>query len=386
MSCYDAFDESHGLKSVSHSLSNTKFIASQFLLSYEPSSPECVDPNGELFATLLCAVNTGLEMAESPRGREAFANLGCAVVASRARAGQSAGSTTTDVNASNMNWHVNNFLSAVRARCPALVVGSSKLVSPDQLAATDRMPWWTGSFAAFNPKAAGVITFNESRVDDMVAVFKAYADAPARSSAAKQLGQRWRGFLFVFACATLHELAHLFLGYLSKGERPDTPDDITHLTYGDGRDARGNRIPGGESGRWVENNLYGGAVEFYADEKQGSSQPGVPHLLDAQAVAYKVDPDVIDRFLMHPKTNCDGAFVFPLPKLQPGITRDERRRRRLRTIGAMAGGLPAQYAVPSQSGLRAMAAARNFPEYSVRLDELRKKAANPRLPLHVVRV
>lgn len=107
----------------------------------------------------------------------------------------------------------------------------------------------------------------------MVAAHEAaFGARRAGSSAAKTYSQRWRDFLFVFACATLHELAHLFLGYLSQGDRPDTPDEVTYLNYGSARGPTGRLIPGGESGRWLENSLYGGAIEFYADGKQSLAQ------------------------------------------------------------------------------------------------------------------
>lgn len=107
----------------------------------------------------------------------------------------------------------------------------------------------------------------------MVVAHHAYCQARAHSSAAKKYMQRWRNFLFMFACATLHELSHLFVGYLTRGALPDTPDGITHLNYSQYFDEEtGEMNPGGESGRWLENVLYGGSIEYYADRRDDRGQ------------------------------------------------------------------------------------------------------------------
>ncbi|UNI24006.1 hypothetical protein JDV02_009787 [Purpureocillium takamizusanense] len=344
-------------------------------------------PNTELFASLAVAVNIGLEMAESPRARQVLAQLGRAVIDSHAANAQGAhmhgvpaAPPVADPNPSNMDWHVSNFLRAIRGDFPGIVVGARDLTSPDQLAATNRTPWWTGSWEAFNPKDAGVIYFNDSRVNDMVAAHVAASKASRGSAAADRYSQRWRDFLFVFASATLHELAHFFLGYLSGNGRPYTPDQITHLGYGSKRGARGNIIPGGESGRWLENMLYGGSIEFYADESQNTAQAGIPHLVDQQAVARQILPTTIHRFITDPRT-----YEFPFPVSSRGLTQRDRARQGIRTIGAMAGRVATESS-PSQTVMRTMAAARDLPVYFVRIDELRRRPAQPQLPLKVERM
>lgn len=76
----------------------------------------------------------------------------------------------------------------------------------------------------------------------------------------------------MFACATLHEMAHFFICYLTLGNDLDTPDGVSFLDYGVSVDNTGTVVRTGESGRWLENVLYGGCIEFYRDSRQGPQQ------------------------------------------------------------------------------------------------------------------
>lgn len=114
-------------------------------------------PNTEQFASLAVAVNIGLEMAETSRARQALAELGRKVANYRAHtAAPFAG------NVSDMEGHVNHFLRCVRADFPRIVIGSGALTNPDQLAATNKFNWWMGSFQTYDPKLAGIFSYNAS--------------------------------------------------------------------------------------------------------------------------------------------------------------------------------------------------------------------------------
>lgn len=97
----------------------------------------------------------------------------------------------------------------------------------------------------------------------------AYARSPAGSPDRARYGRRWQHFLFMFACATLHEMAHFFICYLFRGNFPNTPPGTTYLDYA--------QEPGGESGRWLESQLFGGALEYMTDSQQGPDQVR-PHI------------------------------------------------------------------------------------------------------------
>ncbi len=92
----------------------------------------------------------------------------------------------------------------------------------------------------------------------------AYLDARAGTPERDRYCRRWQNFLFMFACAVLHEMAHLFVCYLFRTNHPDTPPDVSYLDYA--------QLPGGESGRWLERELYGGAIEYLRDRMQGPDQ------------------------------------------------------------------------------------------------------------------
>lgn len=70
-----------------------------------------------------------------------------------------------------------------------------------------------------------------------------------------------------------HELTHLFVAYLARGnsERDAyTPPPVTFADYAPPPTAGG--VPGGESGRWLEGQLWGGAIEFYRDVNDDNGQ------------------------------------------------------------------------------------------------------------------
>ena len=91
----------------------------------------------------------------------------------------------------------------------------------------------------------------------------------------KKMMLRHKHFQFMFATATVHELCHIFVGYLGQSCRHgnvSTPPEISHLDYArdQGVDENGDYM--GESGRWFENKLFGGTLEYYQDRSDDSGQ------------------------------------------------------------------------------------------------------------------
>lgn len=85
------------------------------------------------------------------------------------------------------------------------------------------------------------------------------------------LKARFLDFLFLFAAATAHELVHLFVHLLSGGSDEDvsyTPPGTSHLNYGSVRQG----VTYGESGRFFENLLFGGSLEFYYNPRDDNGQ------------------------------------------------------------------------------------------------------------------
>lgn len=105
----------------------------------------------------------------------------------------------------------------------------------------------------------------------MVAAYNAYS--VARGLDKEPSLERWQRFLFMFSCVTLHELAHLFICYLSSGPDFNTPPGVSYLNYGPVNTLpNGTTVYVGESGRWLENALYGGSIEFFTEPAEGPDQ------------------------------------------------------------------------------------------------------------------
>lgn len=86
----------------------------------------------------------------------------------------------------------------------------------------------------------------------------------ASDSSRAELQQRFRNFQFLFATTFVHEVGgHLLITFLGNG-RPITPPDISAPRYGSD--------DVGESGRYLELNLFGGNTEYFRDSKQDNGQ------------------------------------------------------------------------------------------------------------------
>lgn len=77
--------------------------------------------------------------------------------------------------------------------------------------------------------------------------------------------QRYRRFVMLLACTMVHELAHLYLTFLSK-VGTNTPDSIKN-------DAEGTlRGSNGEAGAYLEALLFGGCVVVLRNPAEGDEQ------------------------------------------------------------------------------------------------------------------
>jgi hypothetical protein len=138
-----------------------------------------------------------------------------------------------------------------------------------------------------------------------------HPDARERQRQRKLHVERHKHFQFIFAITTVHELCHVFFGYISGNGRfgeVGTPPEITHLDYGENSwIEEENEDLTGESGRWVENFLFGGSLEYILNERQAHGQvsqvdassqwsptntrhqTGIPYLVDSNGLARRVD-------------------------------------------------------------------------------------------------
>jgi hypothetical protein len=121
---------------------------------------------------------------------------------------------------------------------------------------------------------------------------------------------RHKQFQFVFAIATAHELCHVFVAYLSRntnnGER-FTPGGVTFLEYGESEEV-------GESGRFIENLLFGGAMEWYRDRNDDDGQVSINSSLAPSPVALSRNMPVA-----HTLTIIIGRYSPPCERGRRGL-------------------------------------------------------------------
>ena len=79
--------------------------------------------------------------------------------------------------------------------------------------------------------------------------------------------EQFRTFQFTFAATLVHEVgAHLLITAIDNG-RNQTPPEMSasgHVSIEE-KEETGEWVYFGESGRWLEKNLYGGTLEFVQD-------------------------------------------------------------------------------------------------------------------------
>ena len=77
--------------------------------------------------------------------------------------------------------------------------------------------------------------------------------------------KRFRVFLFILAKSFLHELGHMFVTFLGKGDT-DTPPRMNAQQVGSPQNTRG------EAGRYLEDLVFGGLVKVMRNPAEDDSQ------------------------------------------------------------------------------------------------------------------
>ncbi|PGH09007.1 hypothetical protein AJ79_05802 [Helicocarpus griseus UAMH5409] len=165
---------------------------------------------------------------------------------------------------------------------------------------------WHGELEDFNPREH-MIHINSQRLEDLMAA----ADAGTLMA-----DRHFQTFVFQLANTFVHEVGgHLLMTFLSdlivdeNGQmaRPFTPPSVTYSNYG----TRDNCVAG-ESGRALEDILFGESLEYYHDPNGGPRQPGISHLLDEDNLVRCIPEAFIGNFLAN-------QFEFPYPVEGPAI-------------------------------------------------------------------
>ncbi|RBR21763.1 uncharacterized protein FIESC28_04753 [Fusarium coffeatum] len=282
-----------------------------------------VQENSLEFTGLAFAIHAGLSILEKAQGRQALQKVGQSVIEGWAKEDR----MVFGGDPNQMPRYVDEFLRAIRSDFPNVLIAD--VGGLDVIAETRRIPGWDGNLFHYVPKMATGIFFNKTRVTQMAT---AAAQANNSSSNGKKMAARYKSFLFMLAVATTHELTHCFVGYLAQGQQgfeSYTPLQTTHLNYV-GLRRRGHPVSG-ESGRWLENYLFGGSIEFYRDTADDAGQAGIPHILNENGKALRIKSDCIIQLV----TKIDEEFrTFPFATSGKLLSNEDRRAKGLLSLGS----------------------------------------------------
>ncbi|KAI8724197.1 hypothetical protein NCS52_00277400 [Fusarium sp. LHS14.1] len=282
-------------------------------LAGSPSEP--LQENTEEYTALAFAVHAGISILEKTAGRRTMKRLGTELVQARLLGGNGFQFHGDQYQVAE---YVDKFLHAIRGNFPRVILDS---LGPDVIAEARRIQCEDHSFSQYNPKRAGGIYYNRSRVSQMASAAR---EANNKSSHGRKMAARFRTFLFMFAVATAHELTHLFVGYLAQGQdstQSYTPPTLSHLNYAG--------PSWGESEHWLESRLFGGSIEFYRDISDYDGQAGIPYVLDSKARAKMILSTCVDELV----TNIGEFDTFPFTTSDEALTTEERREKGLLSMG-----------------------------------------------------
>ncbi|KAK3332358.1 hypothetical protein B0T19DRAFT_101141 [Cercophora scortea] len=181
---------------------------------------------------------------------------------------------------------INHFLRVIRGRFPIVYLSFTQ---GEGMAV--RQNWYNADYPerAYDPQLAVKMHLNRFVINNMIF---------ASQQPPKVAGDNYDFFRFQMMVTMAHEITHSLMGYFTGTGRPNTPPTI----------ALGNF--GGESGRVLEGELFGGVVEFYLDRDDplANRQAGIPYLMDdgyPNSRARMVSTSYIIDFV-------NGAFEFPI--------------------------------------------------------------------------
>ncbi|KAI1347082.1 hypothetical protein F5Y01DRAFT_257598 [Xylaria sp. FL0043] len=135
----------------------------------------------------------------------------------------------------------------------------------------------------FKPENTGFLTYNKTLVKLMGRARTASLKA-TDSRQKKDHEGRWRTFLFIFACATVHQLAGFFTAYLSQGRTYPVANE--------------NEV----GGHWLECILYGGSLETYQWRGAAPTDPITLYFRGhSNKIRGHIDLETITAFLNDPQ-------------------------------------------------------------------------------------
>ncbi|KAL1382067.1 hypothetical protein HDK64DRAFT_321024 [Phyllosticta capitalensis] len=242
------------------------------------------EPIEEIYTYVASSIAIALRALSNDEARNWMASLVITYDQSRTGGGRICANDTT--RAHNI---VDSFLKKVQRKFPVICI-DEKIKDPRCLGMHRRTDW-TGNFDQFDPRA-NYVFLNAGRVADMVSATR---PSGQRSQPNNSELEQFRTFQFTFAATLVHE----------------TPPEMSasgHVSIEE-KEETGEWVYFGESGRWLEKNLYGGTLEFVQDPARDiKTQSGIPYLFGEDDKARRIERSVIDQFCRGDSTE----FSFPL--------------------------------------------------------------------------
>ena len=181
----------------------------------------------------------------------------------------------------NMRTWIDVFLQKMRENFPHVHI-SGRVDGEAEARRYD----WGSEMGNYNTVDAGVLFLSEGIIDNMIY---------ARQQNQRTAESTYPLFKFQMVISVAHEIVHFLTGFITGTATPDTPPGVTARPYG--------RDDVGEAGRWWEDALLGGFVEFwsYPSDPLGSRQAGLPYLFvsgsRSDAAGQRVSMSYIQEFL-----------------------------------------------------------------------------------------
>lgn len=250
-----------------------------------------IPPTSTRYRIIEAAADLAICLLETPDGKRSLATLADRILTERMKVKTSLSRRPFHIyqdSLDNMPYWIERFLQSFRSDFPVV----SLVYGADSESSTVRYEWGL-DMRQFVASEAGVVCLDAKLVDN---ISNAQQQPPAISLPCYNI------FKFQVAIIIAHEMCHFLTGFLTGKTYPDTPTKVVARPY-DNEAVFGR----GEAGRYWENILIGGFVEFWSSPTHplGDRQPGRPYLFlegtMSTGVGRPVCPSYITEFLNHRK-------------------------------------------------------------------------------------
>ncbi|KAK4095898.1 hypothetical protein N658DRAFT_502191 [Parathielavia hyrcaniae] len=220
-----------------------------------------VPAHSSLFLAVSAAVNLGIALLECDRGKTSLVNIGIEVVRAAIRFQTPHVFPDTEANRTTMTPHVDEFLRQLRGQfVPILLTnhigGEARVTRFNWAQAQAGQPAKT--MKDYVAAQAGFIKINKF-------VFETLVVACRERQTNGAYDKVYELQMFLMAIAIAHEVAHLFVSFRHGSYRPNTPASITFLPMWYNKPSPDGLSIDGESGRRWEADVFGGAIEHFAE-------------------------------------------------------------------------------------------------------------------------